>query len=64
MDRELKFLWMRELLEHLGQCYDQWERADQPHTRRFLTGAVQRDLAEFHRLCAADAPDSRRRLPR
>ena len=64
MDRELKFLWMRELLEHLGQCHDQWELADQPHTRRFLTGAVQRDLAEFRRLCSADPAHSRRPLPR
>ncbi len=54
MEREVKFLWMRELLEHVGQCYDQWAMADQPHTRRFLSGALERDLAEFRQLCQGD----------
>jgi hypothetical protein len=38
--------------------------ADQPHTRRFLSGAVQRDLAEFHRLCLPPGTGAPRRLPK
>ena len=64
MDRDVNNLWMTELLEHLGHCYDQWNTADQPQTRRFLTDAVQRDVAESRRLALARDSDVRRRLPR
>ena len=50
MDRQTKFLWMKDLLEHLGQCYDQWQSADH-RSEQYLADSMKRDLAEFQKLC-------------
>lgn len=52
MDRQAGFLWMKDLLEHLGQCCDQWQAADPP-AERFLADAMRRDLDELRRVCDA-----------
>lgn len=50
MTRQAKFLWMKDILEHLGHCYDQWQEAD-PSTEHYLAESIRRDLDEFRRLC-------------
>lgn len=50
MDRQAKFLWMKDLLDHIGQCHDQWQFAD-PCAERYLADSIRRDLEEFRRLC-------------
>ena len=50
MDRQAKFLWMKDLLEHIGQCHDQWQAADS-RSERYLADSIRRDLDEFRRLC-------------
>ncbi|HEX4148905.1 MAG TPA: hypothetical protein VHY20_07955 [Pirellulales bacterium] len=50
MDRQARFLWMQDLLEHLGACHEQWPAAE-PAVERFLADAVRRDLDELRRLC-------------
>lgn len=50
-DRQAKYLWMKDLLEHLGSCYDNMQSAD-PHTEQFMAQSIKRDLEEFRRLCS------------
>jgi hypothetical protein len=52
MDRKTKLLWMKDILEHLGECCDEWQLAD-PQSERFLAEAIERDLEEFRRLCSS-----------
>jgi hypothetical protein len=49
MDRHAKFLWMKDLLEHIGACHEQWQTAD-ARTERYLADSIKRDLEEFRRL--------------
>ena len=65
MDRHSTYLWMKDLLEHLGTCYDSWDQSE-GCSRQFLADSIQRDLTEFRRLCEDLRPgaapgDSRRR---
>jgi hypothetical protein len=50
MNRRAKFLWMKEILEHLDECHRQWQYADD-QTERYLAEAMKRDLEEVRRLC-------------
>jgi hypothetical protein len=50
MDRQARFLWMKDLLEHISDCHEQWQAAD-PAAERFLADAVRRDLDELRRVC-------------
>ena len=50
MDRNAKFLWMKDILEHLEDCFEQWQQAD-ARSERFLAETIERDLEEFRRLC-------------
>ena len=50
MDRRKKLLFMQDILEHLGNCFDQWQSADTT-SERFLVDSIERDLDEFRRLC-------------
>ena len=50
MDRHAKFVWMKELLEHLSDCQCEWETA-QGATERFLAESIKRDLNELRRIC-------------
>jgi hypothetical protein len=52
MDRKTKLLWMKDILEHLGDCFEEWQLAD-PQSERFLAEAIERDLDEFRRLCSS-----------
>lgn len=51
MDRRKKFLWMREILDHLVDCCDQWQEEDVERNNSILAAAVQRDLDEVRRVC-------------
>lgn len=61
MDRKNVCLWMKDVLEHAGDCCDQL--ADSPN-ERFLAEAIERDLEELRRLCAALKEQSRPALRR
>lgn len=50
MERQTKLHWMRDILEHLRACHEQWQVADS-HTERYLAESMKRDLDEFRRLC-------------
>lgn len=50
MDRQSKLLWMKDILEHIGTCHDQWQFAD-TNTERFLAESIRRDLDEMRRVC-------------
>ena len=50
MTRQAKFLWMKDLLEHMGRCQEQWQSADQ-RMESFLADSLRRDLDEFRRIC-------------
>ena len=63
MDRKTKFLWMKDVLEHLGDSFEEWRRADS-REERYLADAVERDLEEFRRLCSSLKQESRSMAPR
>ncbi|MBX3414944.1 MAG: hypothetical protein KF708_19825 [Pirellulales bacterium] len=50
MDRHHKFLWMRDILEHIESCYDEWRHTEGEGERR-LADMIQRDLDQCRRLC-------------
>ena len=50
MDRHAKFVWMKEVLEHLNECHQEWEAAD-GQAERFLAESMRRDLDEVRRIC-------------
>jgi hypothetical protein len=50
MDRHKQLHWMRDILDHLRHCYEQWVVADVT-SERYLAESMKRDLDEFRRLC-------------
>ena len=44
-------LWLRDMLEHLGDCRQQLEWADNGEAVRVLTESMLRDLDCCRRLC-------------
>lgn len=52
MDRRTTALCMREVLEHLNRCCEQWQAAD-GRNERFVEQSVERDLAELQRIWRA-----------
>jgi hypothetical protein len=50
MDRHAKFIWMKEVLEHLHDCHREWEVAE-GKAERFLAETIKRDLDEVRRIC-------------
>ena len=50
MTRDAKFLFMKDLLEHMERCHEQWQSADQ-RMEGFLADSLRRDLDEFRRIC-------------
>ena len=50
MDRYAKTVWMKDLLDHLDRCQDEWQSAEGP-TEQFLAESMKRDLSQFRRLC-------------
>ena len=62
MDRHSKFVWMKEVLEHLNECHQEWETAD-GQAEHFLAESMRRDLDEVRRICEslrANSPQSNR----
>lgn len=50
MTRHAKFMWMKDLLEHMGRCHEEWQSAD-GGMESFLADSLRRDLDEFRRIC-------------
>lgn len=50
-DRRNTLLWMKDLLEHMSQCHDQLQWADDGRTEAFLAESLLVDLTECRRLC-------------
>ena len=50
MDRHITLLGIKDVLEHLGDCYDQWQFADD-RSEVLLIETMKRDLDHFRRLC-------------
>jgi hypothetical protein len=50
MDRRNTMLCMRDVLDHLNRCYDQWQAAE-GRVERFVVQSMERDLAELQRIC-------------
>ncbi len=59
MDRRSTFLWMRDILDHLSSCCEQWESAD-ASSERFLADAMRRDMDELRKLYQSVRQTSRR----
>lgn len=59
MDRHAKFLWMKDVLEHLSDCHHAWQTAGL-EDERFLVESMKRDLDEVRRLCESLAGDRKR----
>ena len=49
MDRQNKLMWMKDLLDHLSLCCDEWQGAE-GRMERYLADSIERDLDEFRRL--------------
>lgn len=58
LTRQEKFHWMKDILEHLGDCYEQLQMAD-PDSDHYLAESINRDLEEFRRLCNSLRRDGR-----
>lgn len=50
MTRQARFLWMKDILEHLGDCHDQWQYAE-PSSEKYLAASMRHDLEQLRRLC-------------
>ena len=50
-NRQNTLLWIKDLLEHMSQCHDQLQWADDGRTETFLAETLIGDLAECRRLC-------------
>lgn len=50
MNRHARLLSMKEVIEHLNDCHQQWQNAEGTD-EFFLAEAMKRDLDELRRLC-------------
>lgn len=50
MDRHARLLWMKEVIEHLNDCHQQWHSAE-GSDEYFLAESMKRDLDELRRIC-------------
>jgi hypothetical protein len=50
MDRRNSFMWMKDIVDHLRTCADQWQTANRAGDGVWAE-AVRRDLDELRRLC-------------
>lgn len=57
-DRRTKLLWMKDILEHMDRCHEQWEAADE-RTGMLLAATLRRDLDQLGRLCDSLSDDPR-----
>ncbi|MCI0380338.1 MAG: hypothetical protein L0215_22365 [Gemmataceae bacterium] len=58
--RENNLLWLKDLLDHLADCRNQLEWAQEQFAVNILTETMTRDLDSCRRLC----DELRRRSPR
>jgi hypothetical protein len=49
--RENNLVWLKDMIEHLRECREQLQWADDPETVRLLTESMLRDLECCRRLC-------------
>jgi hypothetical protein len=54
--RESHLLWLKDLLDHLRDCHEQLQWADDPETARLLLESMVGDLDSGKRLCEALKP--------
>ncbi len=51
-NRRHTLLWMKDLLDHMAQCHDQLQWAEEnDSTREYLADSLMGDLVECQRLC-------------
>lgn len=62
MERRETALWMREVLDHLNRCCDQWQSADRV-SEQFAIQSIERDVAELQRVCRMARRQSLERPP-
>ena len=65
--RESHLLWLKDLLDHLRDCHEQLQWADDPETARLLLESMTSDLDRGKRICEAlkaRTPAARRALSR
>ena len=51
MDRRNTFMWMKDLVDHLRTCADEWQTTSSRGGDGVWGEAVRRDLDELRRLC-------------
>jgi hypothetical protein len=51
MDRRNAFMWMKDLVDHLRTCADQWQTTSSRNGDGVWAEAVRRDLDELRQLC-------------
>jgi hypothetical protein len=51
--RESNLLWLRDLIEHLGDCQQQLHWAEDGEAIQLLTETMLRDLESCRKLCEA-----------
>jgi hypothetical protein len=50
-NRRHTLLWMKDLIEHMGQCHDQLQWTSDRDTETFLAEALLGDLDQCQKLC-------------
>ena len=53
MDRSRSFLWMKDLVEHLRNCADNWQSTAGRPSEGVWAEAIRRDLDELRKLSDA-----------
>ncbi len=51
MDRRAILLAMKDVLEHLGDCYDGWPAAEHTKSEHLLATLMKRDVDRMRQLC-------------
>jgi hypothetical protein len=51
--RESHLLWLKDILDHLRDCQEQLEWAEDPDSARLLLDSMVRDLESGKKLCEA-----------
>ncbi len=51
MDRSTRFMWMKDLLDHLRSCTEGWQTSAGLRGEGVWADAMCRDLNELRRLC-------------
>ncbi len=57
MDRHRTFMGMKDVLDHMGDCHEQWQYADR-RSEIYLIESMKRDLNQIRRLCESLADEA------